>query len=62
MEQTSDNSADDFENDFAMDEQTMNDEPLNTADKHNDSRRRIEEMMERKRLNNQLSDFDDYDL
>jgi hypothetical protein len=64
MEDVSEETLDDLDIEFTMDEQTL-DEGTNrrsNKDRQFQSRRRIEELMEQKRLKMQLGDFDDYDF
>lgn len=64
MEDVSEEPMDDIEIEFAVEEQTL-DEGQNRRsgkDRQFESRRRIEELMEQKRLKMQLGDFDDYDF
>ena len=66
MEDVSEDPMDDVEIDFAMDEPTLDESVGKRASRDRDrqfeSRRRIEELMELKRLKMQLGDFDDYDF
>jgi len=64
MEDVSEEPMDDIEIDFAVDEQTLDegDNRRSSKDRQFESRRRIEELMEQKRLRMQLGDFDDYDF
>lgn len=64
MEDVSEEPMDDVEIDFAMDEQTLDEGITRRSgrDRQFESRRRIEELMEQKRLRLQLGDFDDYDF
>jgi hypothetical protein len=64
MEDVSEDPIDDVEVDFAMDEQTLDESVSKRSgrDRQFESRRRIEELMELKRLKMQLGDFDDYEF
>lgn len=64
MEDVSEEPMDDIEVEFVVDEQTMEEEVTRRSgrDRQFESRRRIEELMELKRLKMQLGDFDDYDF
>ena len=66
MEDVSDDPLDDVEIDFTLHEPTLDENvgkrPGRDRDRQFESRRRIEELMEMKRLKMQLGDFDDYDF